>query len=114
MQTKRIVITLDPDYVPWEHKEDVVRLRKKRVKVPKFFIAIIVIIGVLVFAVLSQTQTTNEQTAQATPEPSPTVVAVAVQNPYTNWCEFGGLLLAPGVHQIGDQERECRQGELLP
>jgi len=113
MQRKRIVVTLDPDYVPWEHNEDVVKLRKKKIKVPKFLIGALALMAMLTLAVVnkvSQDRKLTEVIVTATP----TAVVEVAEDPYENWCEYGGLLLRPGKHWIGDTERECKAGVLSP
>lgn len=109
MQTKRIVVTLDPDYIPWEHNADVVKLRKKKIKGIKPMIGVLALICMLSLAVVNKVSQDRKLADAVTA--TPTAVAA---NPYRDWCEYGGLLLKPGTHYIGDIERECKNGKLTP
>ena len=71
---RRVVISLDPEYVPWENTDDsIVRLRRK--KRPGVAIAFTILVPVLIAAavfILPKLQQTD-----STPAPQPTEVAVA-------------------------------------
>lgn len=108
-QKKRLVVTLDPDYVPWEHNEDVVKLQRKRLKIPKGLILALGIVAIFTVAIVGQTMQKRQENALESVATTPTVQAVDV---YAGYCEFGGLLLPPGSHQIGDVTRECENGVL--
>jgi len=109
MQKKRVVITLDPDYIPWEHNDDVVRLRRKRLKIPRGLLLAIGVVGAFTMAIIGQNIQRRQQSDDAVVEataPAPVVDAFA------GYCEFNGLLLPPGTHYIGEVARECADGVL--
>lgn len=110
-QTKRLFVTLDPDYIPWEHNEDVVALRHKRL--PRWMFAVVGVIGIIILAVVNQAKT-DRQLAQ---QQSAAAIATATPAPLSippGLCEYGGVLLPPGIHTIGDRQRECKNGEIAP
>lgn len=109
MQKKRIVVTLDPDYIPWEHNDDVVKLRRKRLHIPPLLIGAIAIVAILAFAIISKLGTDRQPTDVVT-APAPTVTPGV--NPYADYCEYAGVLIPPGPHNIGGIERECKAGKL--
>lgn len=109
MQKKRIVITLDPDYIPWEAPEDVVKLRRKRLHIPKLLIGAIAVVAIFTFAIISKINTDRQQAA---PEVTIAPTGTPGPNPFQDWCDLGGVLLSPGVHNIGGIDRECKSGSL--
>lgn len=113
MQKKRVVVTLDPDYIPWEHSEDTVKLRHKRP--PKWILAVVLVIGVVIMAVINQARINRQLTQQQ----NSSVLIVPTETPEPasipqGWCEYAGILLPPGTHTIGDRQRECKNGQLTP
>lgn len=68
MQVKRLVISLDPEYIPWE--TEVVRLRRRKIKVGKkgvFVILAVALIAISLIVVLTVGK--HSQSANATPAP---------------------------------------------
>jgi len=106
MQKKRIVITLDPDYIPWEAPEDIFKLRRKRLHIPKWLIGVVAVVVMLTVAVVSKARQGMPEIVTDAP------AAVQIVNPYQGWCEYGGNLLSQGVHHIGGTDRVCQDGTL--
>ena len=107
MQKKRIVVTLDPDYIPWEHNEDAFKLRHKRIKIPKLLIAFVAIVAIFTFAIFSKIKADRQADLAAAVTP-----AAQGDDPFKGWCEYGGSMLSQGVHNIGGTDRECKDGKI--
>lgn len=132
----RVLIELDPEYVPWDVPQERPRMQRRRRRrrrsggerasssgsFPKWLLAVPLLILVACGALA---WTFGPRDADQ-PALSPSVVgsppgADAAElgegkppnsdSDYVYWCEFGGLLMAPGVHYIGDEERICERGE---